>query len=163
MKKNLFFLLVIISINSIHAQIISEERRITWNPGIAGGIPEVTAPVLNINDFGADPEGIKDSYHAFVLAIQSLPESGGIVSVPEGTYKIESEIIITKTNVLLRGTGINSKLVMANNGTSISVLSDDSIITLEKLSPQRKKELRNFALENLTKKSFKKQYRTVLQ
>ncbi len=73
-----------------------------------------------------------------------------------------AEYLASGLNVLI-SPGIGDYTEMVVNENLGSVLSDDSIITLEKLSPQRKKELRNFALENLTKKSFKKQYRTVLQ
>lgn len=59
--------------------------------------------------------------------------------------------------------GVGDFTEMVVNEELGSVLSEGSRITLEKLTSQRKKELRNFALGNLTKESFETQYRALLQ
>ena len=62
MKKIVILLLIVLSITNIAAQLIPEDRRIDWNPGIPGGIPEITSPEINVLDFGADPKGLIDSH-----------------------------------------------------------------------------------------------------
>ena len=94
------------------AQILPPDRRIDWDPGIPGGIPEITGPVKNIIDFGADPKGINDSRAAIVSAMNALPSSGGVVFIPAGTFIIKSKITVGKSNIVFRGEGRNSILLM---------------------------------------------------
>lgn len=110
-KRVLIFFLPLFFVLSANSQIIPETYRITWKPGIPGGIPEIESPASNILDFGADPNGVKDSYTAFASAIQSLPQSGGVVLIPEGTFRIGSKISISKNNVTFRGLGSKSRLI----------------------------------------------------
>ncbi len=110
------FLNLIITILISNAQIIPEERRIDWNPGLENGIPEIIGPVKNVLDYGADNSGIENSRDAFVSAINALPTQGGVVLVPKGNYKISSTITIGKNNVVIRGEGKDSKLFMDFNG-----------------------------------------------
>ena len=94
------------------AQILPPDRRIDWNPGIPGGIPDIESPVKNILDFGADPNGISDSRAAIVSAMNALPSSGGVVFIPAGTFIIKSKITVGKSNIVFRGEGRNSILLM---------------------------------------------------
>lgn len=115
-----FILLFISSI--ISAQIIPKERKIEWKPGIPSGIPELNYPITNVLKFGADSSGRLDSYFAFKSAIQNIPESGGVILIPEGKYRIDTTIVINRDNVLLKGEGADkTKLLMYNDGTSIKV------------------------------------------
>ena len=60
------------------------------------------ANVVNVQDFGADPTGVVDSYPAFLAAINLLqtdpafPVSnkyrGGVLYIPSGLYKINNEL-----------------------------------------------------------------------
>jgi len=48
MKKFIFPLLCVIAFNSIvFSQVIPDDRRIIWSPGIPGGIPEISGPIAN--------------------------------------------------------------------------------------------------------------------
>lgn len=121
MKSILFLILLLISTGFANAQILPADRRIDWNPGIPGGIPKITGPVKNIMDYGADPKGVNDSHDAIVAAMNALPQSGGVVFIPEGTYKVNEVIRITRNNIVFRGTGVQSRLLMGNRGSSVSV------------------------------------------
>lgn len=116
----IFFLHPVFSQDTI---IIPDERRIQWNPGIPGGIPEITGPVNNILDYGADPSGKTDSKNAITQAIAALPSDGGIVYIPEGTFLVGSKISITRNNLVLRGEGWKSKLLFESNGECIEVVT----------------------------------------
>ena len=88
---------------AVRSEIIPASRRITWTPGIPGGIPE--PPVtLSVKDYGAVADSVTDDYGAFRRAIAALPAAGGVVLIPAGTYRIDSSIVIG-SSVVLRGEG----------------------------------------------------------
>lgn len=69
-------------------------------------------PVFNVIDYGADPTGEQDSTAAIQAAIDAAASSGaGIVSLPEGTFKIappegrDATLLIEHGNIVLRGAG----------------------------------------------------------
>ena len=107
--------------NNCDAPIIPEERRVSWNPGISGGIPDFVGAVENVVDHGADSTGANDSREAFVNAINSVPLTGGVVFIPKGDYKISSTILIQRNNVILRGEGVEKSRLFMDFG-------DDSFI-----------------------------------
>jgi hypothetical protein len=123
MKNVLFILFLIVSVTgNIHSQLIPDDRRIKWSPGIPGGIPHITHPIANVLHFGADPAGGKDSYQSFVKAMNSLPESGGIVFIPSGSYRIDSTIRITRSNIVFKGDKPHvPRLHSYANGNSIEI------------------------------------------
>ena len=83
-------------------EIIPTDRRIDWNPGVPGGIPDYPVGV-NVVDFGAVSDGMTDNFSAFQSAID-VCASGQAVYVPEGDYRLNNGIRITK-DVVLRGAG----------------------------------------------------------
>jgi hypothetical protein len=126
MKKSIVYFLaaVFLTVHLLHAQIIPDQRRITWNPGIPGGIPEVSGPVENVINYGADPTGKTDSHDAIEAAIHNLPSAGGIVYIPEGTYLLNSTLLIDRNQVVIRGAGMTSTRILSNaNDVSIRVES----------------------------------------
>ena len=125
MKIVILSLVLVIAINSsVFSQVIPDDRRIIWSPGIPGGIPEIKGPVANVVDFGADITGQKDSHQAFSKAMNSLPESGGVVFIPSGTYRIDSVILVKKSNIVFRGDKANvPKLLSYAKGNSIEIRS----------------------------------------
>jgi hypothetical protein len=85
------------------ATIIPDSRRTVWDPGIPAGIPERPVAV-SVADHGAVGNGIADDHGPFEAAIDSLPESGGVVFVPTGTYLITDSLQLTD-GVIIRGAG----------------------------------------------------------
>jgi hypothetical protein len=96
MKTALVIVIVLCMVCTIRAEIIPENRRTNWHPGVPGGIPSVTGPVVSIADHDADPTGKTDSKAAFVAAMDALPVSGGVVFIPGGDYTIGSTIKIAR-------------------------------------------------------------------
>ncbi len=74
-----------------------------------------TRPVrADVVDFGAAPGGEADSAPAINAAIAEVGmRGGGTVLVPEGTYRIDSEIRIGWDNVVLKGAGSASTTLFA--------------------------------------------------
>lgn len=104
-------------------EIIPDDRRIDWSPGIPGGIPEVSGPIYNVVDYGADIMGVEDSRPAILQAISQIPASGGVVYFPPGKYRIASTITIDKNHVVLRGAGWSSRLLSEANGDCFQVIT----------------------------------------
>lgn len=122
----LFFIFLALSLQLLHAQVIPDNRRINWNPGIPGGIPRIEGPVENVLQFGADPSGQKDSHDAITEAIRRLPHTGGIVYMPEGTYLLSKTLLINKDRVILRGDGMTSTRLLSDaGGVSIRIESNE--------------------------------------
>ncbi|MFP4014571.1 MAG: glycosyl hydrolase family 28-related protein [Chitinispirillaceae bacterium] len=106
------------------AEIIPEARRTQWQPGVPNGIPEVTGPVESVIDHGADPTGSSDSRQAFIAAIETLPEMGGVVLIPEGTYLVTNTITVSKDNVIFRGEGIGkTRLLHDHSGLCFETIT----------------------------------------
>jgi hypothetical protein len=118
--KALLFVIFSLFVNHtfLISQIIPPENRITWIPGIPGGIPEITSPLVNVvTDFSADNTGVTDAGPAIRNAINSLG-SGGVVYLPAGTYKIVGSIKIGKNNIVLRGESPKRTKLLFENTTS---------------------------------------------
>ncbi|WP_233842684.1 right-handed parallel beta-helix repeat-containing protein [Dyella sp. 2HG41-7] len=58
-----------------------------WNP-----TPVITvgSTVINVQSMGATGNGVTDDTAAFQAAINALPSTGGVISVPAGTYMINA-------------------------------------------------------------------------
>ncbi len=63
-------------------------------------IPDVDT-VVNVKDFGATGNGLVDDTEAFKKAIAAA--ENGAVYIPNGTYRITDQLVIHKSNVVLRG------------------------------------------------------------
>lgn len=72
---------------------------------------------------GADPTGAADSQPAFAAAIASLPAAGGTITVPAGTYKLNSTVTVTvapTASVRIIGAGLESTILSyAGTGDAI--------------------------------------------
>ncbi len=101
------------SSNCLFAEIIPPDRRIAWNPGIPGGIPHYTVIFANVHDYGAAGDGIADDAPAIQNAINACPV-GQVVYIPEGIYRLNSGLEITK-GIVLRGAGANKTFLKAYN------------------------------------------------
>lgn len=125
MNKVIFILLFFTE--SVFGTIIPTENRINWTPGIPGGIPTITSPLVNVvTDFSADNTGVVDAGPAIRNAINSL-SSGGVVYLPAGTYKIVGSIKIGKNNIVLRGDSPKDTKLLFENiaywGACISIIT----------------------------------------
>ena len=80
------------------------QHSIKWaRAGYPGNIPDVTANVINVQDFGATGNGSTDDAAAIQAAINSAPSSA-VIFFPAGRYRIQSRLTL-KSGVVLRGEG----------------------------------------------------------
>lgn len=119
-----FFCLSMISSGSeAQAQIIPADRLIKWQPGIPGSIPQRTTICANVRQspYNAKGDGITDDTEAIRRAISSCP-NGQVVHIPEGTYRLSSELQISGKSIVLRGDG-QRRTFLKNYSNSGNILS----------------------------------------
>ena len=110
------------------AEIVPPARRIVWQPGIPGGIPDKSvacpASAPSVKDFGAVGDGVVDDYPAFDAAI-SAAANGSAIWIPEGHYLLRTGLSIDK-GVILCGEGSDkSRLLFDCGETAISIVTYD--------------------------------------
>jgi hypothetical protein len=86
------------------AEIIGPDRRITWTPGVSGGIPARTTICATISPSGGDDAA------AISSAIKNCP-ADQVVQLSAGTFTLSEEISINK-NITLRGAGPTYTVLM---------------------------------------------------
>jgi hypothetical protein len=98
-----------------------------WRPGLEGTIP-YSPSIHSVMDFGAAGDGVTDDSAAFQAALDSLPENGGAVFVPPGTYLLRSTIQLGD-GAVLRGSGAASSRLRfdldGRDDTAIEVVTYD--------------------------------------
>jgi len=102
------------------AQIIPATRRISWNPGVPGGIP--TYPVaINAKDppYNAKGDGVADDTAAIQSALNACPTNKAVL-LPAGTYKISGTLSV-RTRRVLRGEGPSRTIIRNTGGTAIEM------------------------------------------
>ncbi len=76
----------------------------------------------NINDYGANPDGVTDNAAVFATVMNLIPAKGGSIVIPNGTFRVNSPIQVTKSYVTLRGMGPGSVIRVAG-GASQGILA----------------------------------------
>lgn len=93
---------------------------IGWDPGVPGGIPDVSV-AANVKDFGAKGDGVASDSAAFEAALRSVAK--GAILVPSGTYLLTGPLVVNK-NVVLRGEGAEKTHLMFNlSGSTAPAIS----------------------------------------
>ena len=93
---------------------------IAWDPGVPGGIPEVTSPLVNVRDYGAVADGKSDNLVAFQTALAALP-NGGVLLVPAGDYYLGGTLTLETSGVVLRGEGANRTRLLLGPAVTASI------------------------------------------
>lgn len=101
------------------AEIIFQDRRIDWNPGIPGGIPTYVIARNAVTDHGAIGDGVADDTVAIQACINALTANQACY-LPAGIYKVTSELTMATNYTALRGEGITSKII--SYGTTGSII-----------------------------------------
>jgi hypothetical protein len=111
---------------AVDASIIPADRRTVWNPGIPGGIPNVTTVHTTISaaTYG---NGTTDATSAINSAIQAAGATAAstkqpqVVFLPAGTYRTSGAISIDRSNVVLRGAGKGKTIINNQSVTAAAV------------------------------------------
>jgi hypothetical protein len=105
MKTSFLFVFTLLAMCSAQlsvAQIIPADRRINWNPGIPGGIPNRTT-IFKTIDAAKYGNGTTDATTVLQNALNDCLVNQ-VVYLPAGTYSITSALQIRK-GIVLRGAG----------------------------------------------------------
>jgi hypothetical protein len=108
-------------------------------------IPEVSVPsssfdltIVNVTDFGARGNDLRDDTEAFAAALKAIPEAGGTVRIPAGTYLLtatpRSSIrrgidIFRRSNITLAGAGMQKTILRMAPGASYN--GDTNVVLIE--------------------------------
>ncbi len=108
--------------------IIPADQKIPWQPGVPGGIPDVSvvcpSGAPSVTDFGAVGNGTTDDYAAFEAALNAATE-GSAIRIPTGDYLLSSGLLIDK-GVVLCGEGPElSRLLFDTSGVAIEIVIYD--------------------------------------
>ncbi len=66
--------------------------------------------IVDVADFGADPSGATDATAAIQAALDAASSApgGGVVALGEGLYRVDGTLVVSSSNVVLRGAGTNA-------------------------------------------------------
>ncbi|MFI5306420.1 MAG: glycosyl hydrolase family 28-related protein, partial [Polyangiales bacterium] len=103
--------------------ILPDDRRVTWAPGIPGGIPTRNTICASAKDapYGAVGDGMHDDTTAIQAAIDACPE-GQVVHLPAGTYRVTQTVYLLK-DVVLRGDGPSKTMVEGDGVPDWAILN----------------------------------------
>jgi len=80
-------------------------------------------PWVDVRAYGAKRDGSTDDSKAIQAAIDAVPTDGGIVFFPPGTYKINTGLTISSSNVYLIGAGSESTILDITDLVDFSAIS----------------------------------------
>lgn len=122
-RSHLFLAIAIIMTQAaaLVGEIIPANRRVTWEPGVPGGIPNRTTIFADVTQapYNANKTGSANAATAIQNAIDACP-ANQVVYLPAGTYRLDS-MLRMKANITLRGAGPRATLLRFSG-------TDDSII-----------------------------------
>lgn len=97
-------------------EIIPADRRVKWEPGVVGGIPNRTTIFADATQppYNANSSGTANAVAAIQSAINACP-ANQVVFLPAGTYRLDSSLKM-KENVTLRGAGPKRTLLRYSGG-----------------------------------------------
>jgi hypothetical protein len=97
-------LIAAVSAGTVGAEIIGTDRRITWTPGVAGGIPSRTTVCATLSPSGGDDAA------AIATAITNCP-ADQVVQLTAGIFSIAGYFNVNKS-VTVRGAGPNNTILV---------------------------------------------------
>ena len=106
----------------LQAEILDPARRVTWEAGVPGGIPERTTLFATVTDapYNASNTGTANTSTAIQNAINACP-SNQVVFLPAGIYRLDSALKM-KTGVSLRGAGPRRTILRYNGADAQAIL-----------------------------------------
>lgn len=103
--------------------------------------------VVNIKDFGAVGDGQADDYPAIQAALDKVHElGGGVVFMPNGTYRLNGNIILHDYTILTGESQDKTKLIYAYDGADKA--SKIAISNANSSASKGRMGLANFTIEN---------------
>ena len=131
--------------NSGWLRRVSDGVRGIWMDSGTNWFPLITS--VNVREFGARGDGVTDDTAAFQAAADALLATGGILTVPLGTYILKQVRIHSKTWVRGSGAGTtilkNTSTETTNDGVirNNNIVSGNSYLKISALTVQRTQQL----------------------
>jgi len=122
--------LALISFGSLaFGDLIPAARLTNWTPGtrtgVTGGIPSRTHLIdVTQAPYNADKTGASDATGAIQTAINANVNSGNVIYLPAGTYKIGT--LTSKSYCTIRGAGVGETILDVRGGAGITAPLDPS-------------------------------------
>lgn len=103
--------LLVVSNFGALGEVIPADRRVKWEPGIVGGVPNRATIFADVTQapYNASSSGAANASTAIQSAINACP-ANQVVYLPAGTYRLDSPLKM-KDNVTVRGAGPRSTLL----------------------------------------------------
>lgn len=98
----------------VAGELLPDDRRTSWNPGIPGGVPARARTCATIGA-ASDGRGASDVAREVQTAIDACPP-GQVVLLAAGTFVVDGEPLSIRKAVTLRGAGPGRTLVVRTNG-----------------------------------------------
>ena len=96
-----------------------DAEQVSYNPPFVDAVPTNVeaklAQTVSVKDFGAVGDGVVDDTAAIHAAVNSLPDNGGEIVFPSGTYYITDSIKV-KTGVTLSGVSMGKSIILVEDG-----------------------------------------------
>ncbi len=102
-------------------------------------------PKVDVRAFGAKGDGVTDDTAAIQAAEDSLPDQGGILYFPPGTFLGH---VVVKSNIHIEGSGTNSTILKLPNGANTDVIQSKDFASLTGTSDFT--NANGITLENIT-------------
>lgn len=93
----------------------------------AQAVVDIGRDYVSVKDFGAVGNDVADDTAAIQAAIDSISGVGGVVYFPPGTYKVTSQLNITKDNIYLKGSGTRASAIRVHHNTGYGVRIEAAI------------------------------------
>ncbi|MBW7913229.1 MAG: hypothetical protein H3C54_05925 [Taibaiella sp.] len=118
LRSLLCILIWVLAITMGNAQTLPAGRITNWQKaGLSDTLPEY-GNVVNIMNHGAVADGVTSNNIAFSNAVSALNGQPGTIYIPAGNYLFTQSINITTDSIIIRGDGINTRLLFDMNHTN---------------------------------------------
>jgi len=103
------------------AAIAGAALMLGWNDR-SSNTPATESPKANAKLPGARPVIEAANYPSLQAAIDALPEEGGMLTLPPGTFKIKQPLVISRSDVLLQGAGTATHIQNQNESGEPAII-----------------------------------------
>ena len=106
--------------------LIPDDRRVDWQPGLPGGIPDLDTVCADATEapYGAVGDGVADDRAAIQAALDACPY-GQVVELPAGTYRVTDGLAVP-SGVVLRGEGPEQTSIVGDGTPSKAIIQAGS-------------------------------------
>ncbi len=121
------FLFLVLTVQSLFAQVIPSARRTDWSLAGHRGAITVSANIIDITNFAGVGDGLTVNDVAIQNAIASLNGNSSIIYFPSGNYLFQSSIVLNDSIVLKGNSSDSTTLSFDLSGASDLIRVNGSV------------------------------------